>query len=99
MVSECGRGHGRDFEGQGRGFIGGGRGSYGVRLSASKKSPRQCRYCGRSNHISEKCWEKFDQTEWAQLSESDSSAPRSTSQDYSSTSSTIPESSTVVLTQ
>jgi len=36
-------------------------------------------------------------TEWAQLS--DSSAPCRTPQDYSSTSSTIPESSTVVLTQ
>jgi len=48
------------------------------------------RHCGRSNYISEKCWEKFGRPEWVQLSESDSSAPRSTSQDYSSTFSTLP---------
>jgi len=53
---------------------------------------------GRSNHISEKCWAKFGRPEWAQLSESYSSTLRST-QDYSSTSSTLPESSTVVLAQ
>ena len=46
-------------------------------------------------HKSEKCWEKFDRPEWAQLSESDSSTPRRT-QDYSST---FPGSSTVILTQ
>ena len=46
-----------------------------------------------------KCWEKFGRPEWAQLSESDSSAPRSPPQDYSSTSSTLPRSSIVVLTQ
>ena len=32
-------------------------------------------HCGRSNHISGKCWEKFGRPEWAQLSESDLPAP------------------------
>jgi len=70
-----------------------------ARQSASEKGSRQCRHCGRSNHISEKCSEKFGRPEWAQLSESDSFASRITPQDYSSTSFTLPESFTVVLTQ
>ena len=69
MVSGCGRGRGRVFGGRGREFIGGGRDLYGGRQSASEKGP-----CGRSNHISEKCWKKFGRPEWAQLSESDPSA-------------------------
>ena len=100
MVS--GRGHGRgrgpDF-GRGRGFVGGERGSYGGRQSTFEKGPRQCRQCEPINHIFEKCWEKFGRPEWAQLSGSDCSALCSTPQDYSSTSSTIPGSSTIVLTQ
>jgi len=86
MVSgrDRGRGRGRDFGGRGRGFVGGGRGSYGGRQSVSKKGPRLCRHCGRSNHISEKCWEKFGRIEWAQLSDSDPLAPRGTTQDSSS---------------
>jgi len=78
MVSGRGRGRGCDFGGQGRGFIGDGRGSYGGRQSASEKDLRQCKHCGRSNHIFEKCWEKFCRLKWAQLSESDSSAMHST---------------------
>jgi len=35
------------------------------------KGPQQCRHCGRSNHISEKCWEKFGRLEWAQLADFD----------------------------
>jgi len=49
--------------------------------------------------LTEKCWEKFGQPEWAQLSESDSFTPRGTPQDYSSTSFTLPVSFIVVLTQ
>ena len=40
-----------------------------------KKAPRQCRHCGYSNHISEKCWKKFGHSAWAQLSDSGSPAP------------------------
>jgi len=73
MVSGRDRGHGHhcDFGGQGRGSIGGGRGSYEGRQSTSEKGPRHCRHYGYSNHIFEKCWEKFGQPEWAQLSDSD----------------------------
>ena len=99
MIFGRDRGRGHDFGRRGRGFVGGGRGSYGGRQSASEKGPRQCRHCGRSNHIFEKCWEKFGRPEWAQLFESDSSALRSAPEDYSSTSSTLPGSFTVVLTQ
>ena len=99
MISERARGRGSDFGGRGHGFVRGKRGPYGRRQSGSEKGPWQCRQCGRSNHVSEKCWEKFSRPEEAQLSESDSSAPCNTPQDYSSTSSTLPESSTIVLTQ
>ena len=88
-----GRGSGRDFGG--RGFIRGGRGSYESRERASEKDHRQCRHCGCNNHISEKCWEKFGRPEWAQLS--DSSSPPSCG--TQSSSSAIPNSSTVVLSQ
>jgi len=57
---------------------------------ASEKGPQQCRHCGRSNHISEKCWE------WAQLSDSATPAPCCTHQ---SSSSAISGSFTVVLLQ
>ena len=97
MVSRCDHSRGRDFRGRGHGFVRGVCGSYGGRQSASEKGPLQCRHCGRSNYISERCWEKFGRPEWVQPSESDFSAPHSTSQDYLSTSSTIPESFTVVL--
>jgi len=33
----------------------------------------QHKHCGRNNHISEKCWEKFDRPEWAQLVDTDTS--------------------------
>ena len=95
MIFGRGRGCGSDFDGRGRGFVGDGCGSYGGRQSASEKGPRQCRH----NHIFEKCWKKFGRPEWAQFSESDSFALRSTPQDYSSTPSTLPGSSTVILTQ
>ena len=35
---------------------------------------RQCKHCGRNNHISEKCWEKFGHSEWAQLADADTPA-------------------------
>ena len=74
VISGCGRGHGRDFEGQERGSVRG-CGSYGGRQSASEISPRQCKHCMRGNHISKKYWEKFDRSEWAHLSDSDLPAP------------------------
>ena len=49
-----GRGYGRDFAG-GRGSLGGGRDSYSGRQTVGDKEPRQCKHCGRNNHISEKC--------------------------------------------
>jgi len=64
--------------------------------SVSEKGPQQCRHYERSNHISEKCWEKFGCPEWAQLSDSSSPAPCGTPQSFSST---IPGSPTVVLSQ
>ena len=33
---------------------------------------RQCKHCGRNNHISTKCWEKFGHLEWTQLVDTDS---------------------------
>ena len=62
MISGCGkgRGRGRDFRGRGHESIGGGYGSYGGRQSASDKTLRQCRQCGRNNHISESIGGKFD---------------------------------------
>ena len=59
MTFSRGRGRGRshNFGGRGRGFVG------GERESASWKGPRQCRHCRRSNHISEKYWEKFERPE------------------------------------
>ena len=89
----CGRG--RDFGGRGRGFVGGRRGSYGGRQSASEKDSRQCRHCGCSNHISEKCCEKIRRLKWAKLYDSRSSVPCGTPQ----SSSAIPGSFTVVLSQ
>ena len=96
-----GRGRGRD-RGRERDF-GGGRSSFGAghnvsggRLNASDKGPRHCTHCGRNNHISKKCWTKFGQPEWAQLADSKPHAPCDTPQ---TTSSTIPDSSTVKLSQ
>ena len=91
MISSRGRGRGRGYD-----FGGHGCGSYGGRKSASEKGPQQCRHCGRSNHISEKCWEKFGRLEWAQLSDSGSPAPCGISQ---SSSYAIPGSFMVVLSQ
>ena len=98
MVSRRSKGRGRDrvFGGRGRGSVRGGRGSYGGRQSASKKGSRQFRYCGRSNHISEMCWKKFNRPEWAQLSDSD---PPATCDNPQISSATIPSSFMVVLSQ
>ena len=93
MIFRRGRGRGRDFGGRERGSVRG-RGSYGGKQNASEKGPRQCRHCRRSNHISEKCWEKLGQPEWAQLSESDPPASCGTPRVSSSA---HPGSSTVVL--
>ena len=90
-----GRGRGHDFRG--------GRGSFGVghnvpvgRLNASDKGPRRCTHCGRNNRISEKCWMKFGQLEWAQLVDFDPHA-RCDTQISSSTHPRSSGSSTVIL--
>ncbi|PIN06910.1 hypothetical protein CDL12_20528 [Handroanthus impetiginosus] len=54
-IRGCGRGSSRGRGGQG------GR-SHG---STDSKGPRACIYCGRTNHISEKCWIKFGKPDWA----------------------------------
>jgi len=91
IISGRGRVRGRNCD-----FGGRGHGSLEVDVeSASEKGPWQCRHCGRNNHISEKCWEKFGRPEWAQFSDSGSLAPCGTPQ----SSSAIPGSSTVVLSQ
>ena len=55
MVSECGRGRGRD-RGRGgeHGSFGGGRSSYGGRHSGFYKGSRQYKHYGKNNHIFEK---------------------------------------------
>ena len=67
MISRRGRGRSRGHDFGGHGSFEGGRGSYGGRQSGRDKGPRQCKYCRRNNHISEKCWGKFGRPEWAQL--------------------------------
>ena len=80
MIVDCGRdrdrgrGRGRDFGG-GHGSFGEGRGSYCGRQNVANKGPRQCKHCRRKNHIFEKCWEKFNRLEWAQLADTDTPAP------------------------
>jgi len=60
-----GRGLGRDFVG--RGSFGGGCGLMVVdRLLVIRGSGNIC-----NDHISEKCWEKFGHSEWAQLVDTD----------------------------
>ena len=56
-------------------LIGGEHGSYGSRQSGFDKAPDNCKHCGRNNHISEKCWEKFGHLKWAQLVDTDSPTP------------------------
>ena len=77
MIPERGRdrGLGHDLGGRGHEFVGDGCGSYGGRQSVSEKGSKQCRPCGRSNHISEKCWKKFDRPDQAQLSDFGPPAP------------------------
>ena len=74
MYSGCGRDHDRgrecDFRGE-RGLFGIGRNAPVGRLNVSNKGPRHYTYCSRNNHISEKYWMKFGQSEWAQLADSD----------------------------
>jgi len=78
MYSGCDRGCGRDY-GHDRKF--GGRGSFRAghiftdgNQSTPDKGHRHCKHCRRSNHVSEKCWEKFGRPEWAQLVDFDPSA-------------------------
>jgi len=33
------------------------------------KSPRHCAHYSRNNHTSEKCWDKFSKSEWAQIAD------------------------------
>ena len=72
-----GRGHDHD-SGGGCGSFGSGRSFTGGRYSTPDKGPRHCKHCGQSNHISEKCWEKFGRPEWAQLADSNPPAPSDT---------------------
>ena len=46
---------------------GGHRISEGREFSWSDKRPYQCSHWGRNNHVSEKCWMKFEKPEWAQV--------------------------------
>ncbi|XP_020258205.1 uncharacterized protein LOC109834580 [Asparagus officinalis] len=70
MFSNRGKGRGR---GRDRGRdSGGGRGFFGGRQGESDKDSRQCGHCGRTNHISEKCWEKFGCPQWAQVADTES---------------------------
>ena len=60
MVStNNGRSHGR------------GRTSWGGRISVDNLGNRRCEHCGRSNHMSDKCWVKFSKLEWAQQASAD----------------------------
>lgn len=69
---------------------GGGRGSYGGRQSEFDKEPHRCTHCGRNNHIAEKCWQKFDKPEWAQLTTGDFITPAGIASPSSTASSEIP---------
>ncbi|XP_020261846.1 uncharacterized protein LOC109837879 [Asparagus officinalis] len=68
MFSSRGRGRGR---GRGRDSVGG-RGSFSGRQGDSDRGSHQCGHCGRTNHISEKCWEKFGRPQWAQVADAES---------------------------
>jgi len=63
MYFERGRGpsRGLDFGGGCGSFDAGGNAHVG-RLNASDKGPRHYTHCGQNNHISEKCWTKFDRS-------------------------------------
>ena len=65
------------------------------------KGARQCKHCGRNNHISEKCYEKFGRLKWAQLADDDTSAPGDTARVHSLSAphSAFSGSLTVVLSQ
>jgi len=101
MYSGHGRGRdsGRDRDFGGHGSFGAERCFTGSRQSAPDKKPRHCTHCGWSNHISEKCWEKFDRPEWAQLADSDILVPRDTSHVPSSAHPGSSRSSTFILSQ
>jgi len=67
--------------------------------SGFDKGPRQRKHCGRNNHISEKCWEKFGHSECVQLVDTDSSIPGGATHPFSTTPSGSSGSSTVMLLQ
>jgi len=98
MYSGRDRGRGRDRDFWKNGSFEAGRSVTGDRQSTDK-GPRHCKHCGQSNHISEKCWEKFDRPEWARLANSDSPIPDNTPHVASSTHTSSSGSSTVILTQ
>ena len=83
----------------GHGSFEGRRGSYGGRHGGFDKRLHQCRHCGKNNHISKKCWEKFVCPEWAQLVDTDSTTAGDIAHAHSSTPSGSSDSSTVILSQ
>jgi len=60
VVGGRGRGGGR---GCGRGHDS--RGGHGH----ENMGPRHCAHCSRNNHTSDKCWDKFGKSEWAQIAD------------------------------
>ena len=73
--------------------------SYGGKQTGLDKRPGQCKHCERNNHISKKCWKKFDRPEWAQLVDIDSPIPGDGAHVSSSAPSSSFGSSTVVLSR
>ncbi|XP_020255709.1 uncharacterized protein LOC109832716 [Asparagus officinalis] len=78
------RGHGR-----GRDSVGG-RGSFSRRHDNSDRGSRQCGHYGRTNHISEKCWEKFGRPQWAQVADAESTRSPISTTTSSKPAATIP---------
>ena len=42
-----------------------GRSQGGNHGRGTSSSGRKCTYCGRSNHVEKKCWEKYGKPDWA----------------------------------
>jgi len=87
----------RGHDSGGCGSFGGEHESYGGRQSGFDKGPRQCKHCGKNNHISKKCWDKFSWPEWAQLVDTNSPTSDGATHSSSFTSSGSSSSSAMVL--
>jgi len=72
---------------------------YWWQTEGSDKGSRQYTHYRWSNHISEKCWEKFGRPEWAQLADSDPHVPCNTPHVPSSAYPDSFDSFTVILSQ